>query len=421
MELATSTHVVGDQHTSDVLATDFGFTAIAGINHRRSRRPSMFTLTVGSLIVLIVVVALCPEFRTDSELRLPSDALQVARIRDTTNLWLFPPAEDLALQRLNKVLHEKVMPRMNRELPGKIRKAGKDPMPVLGNGTGKFQVRNVRGMSSINITSLVAIDFVGAIEPFSATVVMTAHFEQDLTADGTLVPNAGSSLYRFTEGALNSAENVVAESPLASGFSMFSRRRGRRNSTRRGSGIWRHYLPVADVLEGAKIKMTPPKSLPFSIRFRHVHIPHAVSTGTVYLTTNNMTSLEVLETPVLYDSLDIECERGLFGQGQSYSRTLCTTLANDLAKLQKEEIQEKLSKKMKVVMQKEFNAKMPYRLPKNKYGLYYRYYVSILCIFPVCFFCCMYCYCRRVFKQSVARESGHLVRSADDSSEDAAE
>lgn len=103
-------------------------------------------------------------------------------------------------------------------------------------------------------------------------------------------------------------------------------------------------------------------------------IPHAVSTATVYMSTNSMVAFEVHETPIVYDDLTIDCS----SLTSSPTRLLCNRFANRMARSEKKNIERKLSEKMKAAVQKHFDAKMPYPLPKNSYGRLYRYYIGTI-------------------------------------------
>eukprot|EP00928_Gymnodinium_smaydae_P038414 TRINITY_DN26509_c0_g1_i1.p1 TRINITY_DN26509_c0_g1~~TRINITY_DN26509_c0_g1_i1.p1 ORF type:complete len:465 (+),score=98.94 TRINITY_DN26509_c0_g1_i1:83-1396(+) len=238
-----------------------------------------------------------------------------AAIRDIEAKWEFPSLRNMALRKLNRILAEKLLPRVNSDLPELIREAGIDPMPAL-DSVGLFQLWNVTGLSSIRITSMEA----RRVRPFEATVELSAELTKDLVADGEVIMPSHVSQALRTE-------------------------------------LLHSYLTTAGA-QGEQV--------PFVLRMVGLRIP----SSTMYVLSNNMTAVDGVEieaTPIEYDRLEIECSEGLLGSRFSPARLFCTKLANKMARSRKEEIQKQLSDTILSVLQEEFDRHLPNRRPRRDF------------------------------------------------------
>lgn len=232
--------------------------------------------------------------------------------------WRFPSLRDVTLRKFNALLEAKVLPTLNRELPEAMREGGQDPMPSLGSTSGALVIRNVRGLSSIRFTSLEA----KSLWPFKAELEMSAEMAVDLTAEGEVSPPESLSRLIHSLAQKAGASDEAARAPT---------------------------------------------SLPFTIRFTGVHMPH----GVAYVLSNNLTAvsgIEVVETPVVYEELSVQCHPGL-GTEMSPARALCTKAASKMARLKKEYIQQHISQAVKKVVQGQIDEMLPDRLPHDRYDL----------------------------------------------------
>jgi hypothetical protein len=336
--------------------------------------------------------------------------------------------EELVLDKINDFLSEKVVPQLNSEIPIKIKQEGKDPIPLVGDQTGKVRIRDLRGLSSFHITSIVATRFFGVTGPYSATMLMAGEYLEDITASGELVPSSSGSSSSAAESSgtsMNAANAAASPQELEAGssssrstsssssavqrrssfgissLSLLSRRRrtaatssmgsSDSSSTSDGDTAWPFRLPT----------LVPkiPKQLAFTIRITGLRIVAAAATATVSVMDEEMLAVDVHEIPIEYSTFTIECEHGLLGMMEVASRNLCTKMANKAADTMKTSIQKKISAQMKLEIQKAYDDKMPMKL-KNKYGRMYKY-ASIILVLVVtmlisaALLCCLHRYCMR--------------------------
>lgn len=285
------------------------------------------------LVILITASLALLAVATGSLWNFPGH-LRLAQFGDElAKSWQIPKAiGDMAIRPLDSFLEEKVLPELNRELPGLIRDSGSDPLDLLGSGTGSLQLRNLSGLSSLQLNAVRA----KPVSLFEAELDIRAEMTSDLTANGEMIP-------------------PEALSKMISRLS---------NSITQKTNPW--WMTPMELKSNAETLLEEAKTLPFTITFQGVRMEH----GVAYIMSNNFTAvdgIEVQQTPIVYKRLDVDCHSGFLGSSYSPARIMCTQTALKMAALKKDWIQTKLSEKVRELLQSEFDNMLPGRLPKEKY------------------------------------------------------